>query len=122
MDPADAVSCQLLPEREPRTGQGIAETGRRGQDDGHKGCGVSPKADSSVPAVDPTGANPDPLLDARAAAAYLGLTGMVKHPEQAVRSLCRKRRLTHAKVCGKIMVRQSELDHYVRENTIERVA
>lgn len=82
---------------------------------------MTPPAVQPVVAANETGQNPDPLLDARSAARYLGLEGAVKHPAQAVRSLCRKRRLTHAKVCGKIMVRRSELDRYVKENTCSAV-
>ena len=75
----------------------------------------------AVAASDDNGGNPDPLLDAAGAARYLGLVGVVKHPEQAVRALCRKLRLTHAKVCGKIMVRRSELDRYIAEHTTDAV-
>ena len=60
--------------------------------------------------------NPDPLLDATAAATYLGLIGVVKHPAQAVRSLCRKRRIRSTKVAGKVMVRRSWLEEYISEN------
>ena len=60
--------------------------------------------------------NPDPLLDAVAAATYLGLIGVVKHPAQAVRSLCRKRRIRSTKVAGKVMVRRSWLEQYITEN------
>lgn len=60
--------------------------------------------------------NPDPLLDANAAAAYLGLVGVVKHPAQAVRALCRKRRVQSTKVAGKVMVRRSWLEQYIKEN------
>ncbi|HOW74105.1 MAG TPA: hypothetical protein PKY77_26165 [Phycisphaerae bacterium] len=60
--------------------------------------------------------NPDPLLDAVAAAAYLGLVGVVKHPAQAVRALCRKRRIQSTKVAGKVMVRRSWLEQYINEN------
>ena len=61
--------------------------------------------------------NPDPLYSATAAAEYLGLVGVVKHPAQAVRALCRKRRLRSTIVAGKVMVRQSWLEAYITENT-----
>ena len=64
--------------------------------------------------------NPDPLLDARQAAEYLGLSGVVKHPEQSVRSLCRKRRIASTRVAGKVMVRRSWLEKYIQENTLNR--
>ena len=79
------------------------------------------RTDHPEPLIDPAGHNADPLLSATAAARYLGLEGTVRHPAQAVRSLCRKRRLTFAKVCGKIMVKRSELDRYVEANTREAV-
>lgn len=77
----------------------------------HRGAGERALAD-----VDPVGQNPDPLLSARAAARYLGLIGVVKHPEQAVRSLCRKRRLRSTRVAGKVMVRRSWLEAYLEQN------
>lgn len=64
--------------------------------------------------------NLDPLLDAEAAARYLGLNGVMKHPAQAVRALCRKRRITHTLVGRRIMMRQSSLDEYLQENKRER--
>ncbi len=60
--------------------------------------------------------NADPLYDAKGAAAYLGLVGVVKHPEQAVRSLCRKRRIRSTPVADKVMVRRSWLEAYIGEN------
>ena len=63
--------------------------------------------------------NPDPLVDARAAAVYLGLVGVVKHPAQAVRSLCRKRRLRSTRVAGKVMIRRSWLEEYIESNLRE---
>ena len=64
--------------------------------------------------------NPDPFLDAKQAAKYLGLTGVVKHPAQAVRTLCRKRRIASTRVAGKVMVRRSWLEKYIQENTLNR--
>lgn len=64
---------------------------------------------------------PDPMLAVDAAAAYLGLTGVVKHPAHAVRALARKRRLRSAKIAGKVMFRQSWLDAYIAANTREPV-
>ena len=64
----------------------------------------------------PSGGNPDPLFTARGAAGYLGLVGVVKHPEQAVRSLCRKRRLRSTRVAGKVMIRRSWLEAYLEQN------
>ncbi len=61
--------------------------------------------------------NADPLYDAKGAAAYLGLVGVVKHPEQAVRSLCRKRRIRSTRVAGKVMIRKSWLEAYIGGNT-----
>lgn len=66
--------------------------------------------------------NADPLYDASGAAEYLGLKDVVKHPEQAVRTLCRKRRIRSTKVAGKVMVRQSWLEAYIAENTREVAA
>ena len=63
--------------------------------------------------------NADPLYDASGAAAYLGLIGIVKHPEQAVRSLCRKRRIRSTRVAGKVMIRRSWLEAYIAENVRE---
>lgn len=63
----------------------------------------------------------DPLLSAEAAADYLGLTATNKHPGEAVRHLCRTRRLAFARLCGKVMVRRSELDRYVADNTVPAV-
>ena len=63
------------------------------------------------------GDNADPLFDAKAAGRYLGLTGVVKHPEQAVRSLARKRRIRATVVAGHLMFRQSWLETYLAENT-----
>ena len=63
--------------------------------------------------------NPDPLLDTRAASTYLGLTGVVRQPAQAVRALCRKRRIKSTIVAGKIMIRQSWLEAYIRANVRE---
>ena len=57
--------------------------------------------------------NEDPLLDVDAAAVYLGLFGVVKHPAQAVRTLARKRRLQSTRIAGKIMIRRSWLEAYV---------
>lgn len=67
----------------------------------------------------PTVANSDPLFDAGAAARYLGLEGVVRHPAQAVRSLCRKRKLRSTKVCGKVMVRRSWLEEYIATNAVD---
>ena len=66
-------------------------------------------------------ANNDPLFDAETAAQYLGL-GCLNHPAQAIRSMCRKRRLAHFRVCGRLMVRRSELDRYLAENAVEAIA
>ncbi len=63
--------------------------------------------------------NADPLYDASGAAEYLGLVGAVKHPGQAVRSLCRKRHIRSTKVAGKVMVRQSWLEAYINANVRE---
>ena len=63
--------------------------------------------------------NADPLFDAKGAAEYLGLVGVVKHPEQAVRSLCRKRRIRSTRVAGKVMIRKSWLENYIGENVRE---
>ena len=63
--------------------------------------------------------NPDPLFDARAAAAYLGLVGVVKHPAQAVWALCRKRRLRSTRVAGKVMIRKCWLEAYIRQSERE---
>jgi hypothetical protein len=63
----------------------------------------------------------DPLLDAKAAASYLGLVGVVRHPEQSVRALARKRKLRSTKVAGKIMFRRSWLDVYIEANTVEAI-
>lgn len=60
--------------------------------------------------------NPDPLYDARKAAEYLGLTGVVKDPSQSVRALCRKRKLRSTRVCGKVMIRRSWLEEYLVQN------
>ena len=59
--------------------------------------------------------NPDPLLDARAASTYLGLASVVRHPEQAVRALCRKRRMKSTIIAGKIMIRRSWLESYIQK-------
>ena len=59
--------------------------------------------------------NLDPLLDANAAAEYLGLIGVVKHPQQAVRALCRKRRMKSTIIAGKIMIRRSWLESYIQK-------
>ncbi len=61
--------------------------------------------------------NLDPLYDAAGAAAYLGLEGVVKHPAQAVRSLCRKRRLPCTLVAARLMIRRSWLEAYLEQNT-----
>ena len=63
--------------------------------------------------------NADPLFDAKGAAAYLGLVGIVKHPEQAVRSLCRKRHIRSTRVAGKVMIRRSWLEAYIGGNIRE---
>lgn len=63
--------------------------------------------------------NDDPLFDAKSAAEYLGLVGVVKHPDQAVRALCRKLRLRSTRVAGKVMVRRSWLETYIQENTVD---
>ena len=77
-------------------------------------CGVSPEP-TSIP-------NADPLYDATAAAEYLGLVGVVKHPEQAVRALCRKHHLRSTRVCGKVMTRRSWLEAYIATNAREDAA
>ncbi|GMU22573.1 MAG: hypothetical protein AMXMBFR13_26580 [Phycisphaerae bacterium] len=64
-----------------------------------------------------TDVNHDPLYGAEAAAAYLGLVGVVKHPAHAVRTLCRKRRLQCTRVAGKVMIRRSWLEAYIAENS-----
>lgn len=71
---------------------------------------------SSPPESTGSEANADPLFDAKGAAAYLGLVGTVKHPEQAVRTMCRNRRIRSTKVAGKIMVRRSWLETYIAEH------
>lgn len=72
---------------------------------------------SSVAEVAEHCSNPDPLLNAHAAAEYLGLTGVVKHPDQAVRTMARKRQIRSVKVAGKIMFRASWLETYITEHT-----
>ena len=74
------------------------------------------EVDILAPTPDGEVQNPDPLFNARAAATHLGLIGVVKHPEQAVRSLCRKRRLGSTRVAGKVMVRRSWLKAYLERN------
>ena len=64
---------------------------------------------------------PDPLYDAKAAAEYLGLAGIVKYPSQAVRALCRKRHIQSTKVAGKVMCRRSWLESYIAEHGREAV-
>ena len=66
--------------------------------------------------------NPDPLYDAVGAARYLGLVGVHKHPAQAVRALCRKRRLRSTMVGGRIMIRRSWLEEYLGRSVREPVA
>ena len=61
--------------------------------------------------------NSDPLYDAGSAAKYLGLNSVVKHPGQAVRTLCRKHRLRSTRIAGKVMVRRSWLESYIAENS-----
>ena len=63
--------------------------------------------------------NSDPLYDAGAAAKYLGLDLLVKHPQQAVRTLCRKRQIRSTRIAGKVMVRKSWLESYIAENLRE---
>ena len=63
--------------------------------------------------------NSDPLFDAAKAAEYLGLAGVVKHPGQAVRALARKRRLRSTRIAGKVMIRRSWLETYIREGQVE---
>lgn len=65
--------------------------------------------------------NEDPLFDSESAARYLGLCDVVKHPGQAVRSLCRKRRLRSTRVSGKVMIRRSWLEAYIAASTIDSV-
>jgi len=65
--------------------------------------------------------NSDPLLDASAAADYLGVSKTVRHPEQLVRALARKRRLTHTRVGGFLMFKKSWLDAYLVARTVEAV-
>lgn len=60
--------------------------------------------------------NPDPFYDANGAARYLGLVGVVRHPAQAIRALCRKRRIRSTKVAGKVMIRRSWLEKYIANN------
>ena len=67
--------------------------------------------------------NPDPLYDAKGAAEYLGLTKTgIKHPEQAVRTLARKRRLRSTKIADKVMFRRSWLEAYIVANAREVAA
>ena len=65
--------------------------------------------------------NPDPLFDAKTAAAYLGLPGVVKHPPQSVRHLCRTRQIQSTFVAGKVMIRRSWLEEYIRKNMRKNV-
>ena len=65
------------------------------------------------------GNNSDPLFSAVGAADYLGLPGVVKHPAQAVRALCRKKHLRSTKVAGKVMIRQSWLESYIGNHSTE---
>ena len=76
-----------------------------------------PRADR--PMSDEQTANSDPLLTAEQAAGYLGLGNTVKHPGASVRHLTRTRRLASIRVCGKVMVRKSELERFIAENTVE---
>lgn len=74
---------------------------------------------ATQPDAQPGPANADPLYDAGGAAEYLGLVSVVKHPEQAVRAMCRKRQLQSTRVCGKVMIRRSWLETYILENMRE---
>ena len=76
---------------------------------------------AATPAEPERATNADPLYDAKAAAEYLGLAGVVKHPEQAVRALCRKRHLRSTRVSGKVMVRRSWLESYIAQHAREAV-
>ncbi|MFH0980922.1 MAG: hypothetical protein V2A79_05215 [Planctomycetota bacterium] len=85
-----------------------------------------PSADRATAPLEPSPTaaykgNNDPLLDAKGAAAYLGLAGVVKHPAQCVRSLFRKRRIRCTTVAGRLMARRSWLDAYLEANTREAV-
>ena len=88
-----------------------------------RGCGMndSERTDAVVKKEREQATNADPLYDAKAAAEYLGLAGVVKHPEQAVRALCRKRRIQSTKVAGKVMVRESWLESYITQHGREAV-
>lgn len=66
--------------------------------------------------------NDDPLFDAQAAAEYLGLAGVVKHPAQAVRNLARKRKLQSTRIADKLFFRRSWLEQYITQNTRQVVA
>ena len=61
--------------------------------------------------------NGDPLFDAVAAATYLGLADVVKHPGQAVRALCRKGRLRYVRLGDRIMVRRSWLEEFIEAHS-----
>lgn len=61
----------------------------------------------------------DPFLSVEAAAQHLGLAGVVKHPEQAVRALIRKRRLQAAHIGGRWMIRRSWLETYIGQQVQE---
>lgn len=62
--------------------------------------------------------NHDPLYSPTGAAEYLGLVDVVRHPAQAVRSLCRKRYLKSTKVCGKVAIRRSWLEAYLSKHEV----
>lgn len=61
----------------------------------------------------------DPFYSVEMAARHLGLMGVVKHPEQAVRALIRKRRLQAAHIGGRWMIRRSWLENYIVQHVQE---
>ena len=63
----------------------------------------------------------DPFFSVEQSANYLGLAGVVKHPEQAVRALIRKRRLQAVRIGGRWMIRQSWLETYIGQHVQEAV-
>jgi len=65
------------------------------------------------------GPNPDPFLAVGAAARWLGLDAMVRNPEQAIRTLARKRRLRSTRIAGKLAFRVSWLEEYANRQLRE---